>query len=539
MKTKNALRKIYAFASKHKYVSCAAAGGIYSLAFFCGHLFVTAFAGLVLFFLMAFEKCGNGFFPKKIFRKTFCFSLGFYIPLYSWFYVLYPFEAFGFSTAEGIFIVIAADIGLGVFHSLINSASFCLLYLFPKNTKLLPLGSGCCMMISEFIISNLGFLSFPWGIAAIGVYRFLPLIQIISVVGTYGIALIMGCFCASASVVCRGFRKKELLNTAAYIGVPLIIGGFLLLIPAGEKDNMQHLTVSCVQGNISSMEKWDSDRLDHIIETYVSLAEEAASGGAELVVLPESAIPARLTNSILIKFAYIAEKYETNIIVSGIAFNGDKKYNSVFLINSDGMLYSERYDKQHLVPFGEYIPLKETVTDIFPFVAEINLSSSAFSAGSGSKLFVLPVKEGEPSVTVCPLICFDSIFPSLARENCPSFYVVATNDSWYKDSPGVYQHEAQSVLRAIENGKWVARSANTGVSCFISPKGIIKGELAPLVKGITTEKITFDSSHTTVYAEAGDIILVIPFGFIIYSIGCAVYFRVKRKDENNGNNQTL
>lgn len=515
------------------------AGVCYSLAFFCGYLFVFAFIGLTAYFLIAFEKDGATFAPKKIFRKTLCFSLGFYIPLYSWFYVLYPFEAFGFTMAEGIFIVIAADAGLGLFHSLINSASFCLLYLFPKKTFLLPLGAGCCMMISEFVISNLGFLSFPWGIAAVGQYRFLPLIQIISVVGTYGIPLIMGCFCASASAVCLDFGKKKVLRAVEYIGIPLILGTVLLLVPAGKKSEMQSLTVSCVQGNISSMEKWESRRLSGIIETYTGLAEEAATAGADLVVLPESAIPTQLGNSILKKFTDIAEKHKTNMIVSGIIYENENKYNSLLFINPDGTLYDGRYDKRHLVPFGEYIPLEELLTKLLPFISDINLSSSPFSAGKKGETFLLASDDGAPEIRICPLVCFDSIFPSLARDEKPSFYVVATNDSWYEDSAGVYQHEAQSVLRAVENGKWVVRCANTGVSCFISPKGVIKGELAPLVKGITTEKITFDPSHTTLYAVLGDIILVIPFGFIIYSIGYAIYFRAKGKDEKNGNHQTL
>lgn len=539
MKIKNVFGKIYAFITKHKCISCAMAGVIYSLAFFCGYLFVFAFVGLTAYFVILLEKEENSFSPKKVFRKTLCFSLGFYIPLYSWFFVLYPFEAFGFSMAEGIFIVIAADIGLGVFHSLINSASFCLLYLFPKKTKLLPLGAGCCMIISEFVISNIGFLSFPWGIAAIGQYRFLPLIQIISVFGTYVIALVMGAFCASVPIVCRDFNKENLYRTLGYICVPLVLGIILLFVPTGKKENMQFLTVSCVQGNTSSMEKWDKSRLKNVVENYVSLTEQAASEGADLVVLPESAIPTTMTETIFGKFSDIAERYETCIIVSGIIVEDGKKYNSLLLINPDGTLYGERYDKQHLVPFGEYLPLEKVLTKLFPFISGMNLSSSPFTAGSEGTLLFLPTDEGEPHICIGPLICFDSIFPSLAREEWSSFFVVATNDSWYEDSPGVYQHEAHSVLRAIENGKWVVRCANTGISCFISPKGVIKGELAPMTRGITTEKIAFNSAHMTFYTTLGDIILAIPFGFIIYSIGYAIYFRTKRKDKGNGNNQTL
>ncbi len=536
MKIKNAFRKTYAFITKHKYVSCALAGGIYSLAFFYGYLFVFAFVGLTAYFVIALEKDENSFVPRKVFRKTLCFSLGFYIPLYSWFYVLYPFEAFGFSMAEGIFIVIAADIGLGVFHSLINSASFCLLYLFPKKPRLIPLGAGCCMMVSEFIIANLGFLSFPWGISAIGQYRFLPLIQIISVVGTFGIALVMGAFCASASVTCRDFSKKSLIRTLEYICVPLFLGTVLLFVPTENKENTQSLTVSCVQGNTSSMEKWDRSRLKNVVENYVSLTEQAASDGADLVVLPESAIPTTMTKSILNDFCAIAEKYETNILVSGIVVEDGKKYNSLFLVNSDGTLYDGRYDKRHLVPFGEYLPLGEVLAKVFPFISGLNLSSSPFTAGSESKLLFLPADDGEPSVCISPLICFDSIFPSLAREETPSFFVVATNDSWYKDSPGVYQHEAHSVLRAIENGKWVVRCANTGVSCFISPKGVIKNELAPMTKGITTQTIAFSTSGTTLYAKLGSVILIIPAALFIYSIVLTI---INRKDSNNGNHQAL
>ncbi len=515
------------------------AGVCYSLAFFCGYLFVFAFLGLFVYFLAAFEKDGGVFAPKKIFRKTLFFSLGFYIPLYSWFYALYPFEAFGFTMAEGIFIVIAADVGLGLFHSLINSASFCLLYLFPKKTSLLPVGAGCCMMISEFVISNLGFLSFPWGIAAVGQYRFLPFIQTVSLFGTYFIALIMGAFTCALAVACADFGKKRLVSAIGYIACPLLVGTFLLVIPSFSSSDGE-LTVACVQGNISSMEKWDTSRLNEIIETYRLLSEEAASSGVDLVVLPESAIPTTLTGSIIRNFTDIASEYGTPMIISGIVVENGKKYNSLLLINADGSLSGDRYDKRHLVPFGEYLPLKDTLMKILPFLGSINLSSSPFSAGKDGTSFRFE-NERLGDVSADALVCFDSIFPPLARSES-DFIIVATNDSWYEDSPGVYQHEAQSVLRAVENGKWLVRCANTGVSCFVSPVGVISGELAPLTKGVTTRKIELYSGRRTLYCVIGDLILALPLGFIIYSIGYAVYRRAGRakgKDEKNGNHQTL
>ena len=536
MKAKNTFTKINAFITKHKYISCAAAGALYSLAFFCGYLFVFAFLGLFVYFLIAFEKGEDGFVPKKIWRKTFCFSLGFYIPLYSWFFALYPFEAFDFTLSEGIVIVIAADIGLGLFHSLINSSAFCLLYLFPKKTALLPLGAGVCMTVSEFVISNIGFLSFPWGIAAVGQYRFLPLIQTVSVLGPYVIALITGAFCASLAAACREPVKTNVRRAVLYIVCPLLLGTLLLVLPVSGYD-VRNLTVSCVQGNIASMEKWDRAKLNENIESYRALAEEAASSGADLVVLPESAIPTAMTSKIVKGFSDVAEKYNTTLIISGIVYEKDKKYNSLLLIGPDGKISDERYDKRHLVPFGEYLPLESFLTKLLPSLKNINLSSSPFSAGDENN--VLHMNDG--NIRIGSLICFDSIFPSLARSDS-DLLVVATNDSWYEDSPGVYQHEAQSALRAVENGKWVVRCANTGISCFISPKGVISGELAPLTEGITTKTINVALGHDTLYGSIGDVILVFPLCFIIYSLAFAIYKSVlnaKRKDKDNGNHQTL
>lgn len=516
---KAAFNKIYAALYARSAFWCVVSGMIYSLSFFRGYLFVFGFIGLFLFYLKLFEGDHSAPAVNMPFRKTFFFSAGFFIPLYSWFFVLYPFEAFSFTKTQGMLIVIFADIGLGLLHAAMMSLCFLLLKIFPKNKYLLPVGAGFCMMLFEWI-SSLGPLAFPWGTAAVGQYMFLPLIQNVSLFGLFFIALIINLFAAALSLFVKYPAKKLLIYAVFALNIPIITGTVMLQIPHAEATAIKTATL---QGNVLSMEKWNESRLDGIIERYEKLAEEAAENGAKLIVLPESAIPSDYDYAIYKRFADIAQQYNCTILMSALTRDGNIKYNSVFAIYPDGG-ESETYSKRHLVPFGEYLPFRKLLVEVLPFLEDLNLSSSPYTAGSSSVIML------EDGTTIGCLICFDSIFAPLAvdsAEKGAELMLVSTNDSWYEDSPAVYQHMAHSVLRAVETGKWLVRAANTGISCYISPDGFIYDQTEPLTETIAYHTVYTNSSRT-LYSRIGDSIMLLPMLYILISLLYILKKKVKR-----------
>ena len=247
------------------------------------------------------------------------------------------------------------------------------------------------------------------------------------------------------------------------------------------------MRLAVVQGNIEQDRKWSPAMRLETIDTYTRLSEEAAArkeGSPILLVWPETALPfpisdnpyyRRLKNSLLTK--------QKIWLLSGAPFYkeaADKKkqlakkvdsYNSAYLFMPGGDI-AGRYDKQHLVPFGEYVPLSDYLPLPGPFVENIGNFSS------GTPVSPLP----GPGAAIGVLICFESIFPELAREWASSganLLVNITNDAWFGRSSAPWQHLSMAVFRAVENRRSLARAANTGVSAIIDPLGRMAG-VSPL-----------------------------------------------------------
>lgn len=515
--------RFYAAAYRRRRLWCLFSGALYSLAFLRGELFLFGFIGLFLLFLRLFKREENSFAPERPFNSALWFGFGFFVPLYTWLTALYPFETFGFTPAQGVFVVIAGVFGIGAFHALLLALPFLLIRFVPQRPLLLPLGAACCYMAGEWLMS-IGTLAFPWGMAAVGQYRFLPLLQNASLFGARYITLIMCLFTASLALLVRLKSRGLVITACVSLMVPLITGAVLLAVPSAEGAEIK---AAAVQGNELSMEKWDSLKLKENINKYISLTETAAQNGAGLIVLPETAFPCRFDDSIRSRVAAITSKYGCTVIVGALETENGCEYNALFAVYPDGTS-GEMYYKRRLVPFGEFLPCRDLLMNVLPFLQSMNLSSLDLTAGTESVL----IKYGE-GAGICCFVCFDSVFPRLA-EGDADLFCVATNDSWFKDTAGIYQHMAHSALRAVENGKWLIRAANTGVSCFISPKGVIAQATEPLTEAVIYGTV-YTSDRRTLYSYVGDIIMLVPLCFIAF---CAAQKTVSavRKHKNKERN---
>ncbi|MBI5557369.1 MAG: apolipoprotein N-acyltransferase [Deltaproteobacteria bacterium] len=233
-------------------------------------------------------------------------------------------------------------------------------------------------------------------------------------------------------------------------------------------------TVTVIQANIEQDQKWLPEKQRDAVETYINMTTQGVAGHPpDLVIWPETAMPfhppaSPLFPEILARTVF-AGQYS---LLAGAPYFQERAgdfdlYNSGVLVRPDGG--QALYFKQHLVPFGEYVPL----SDILPLPGPVVESVGNFKAGEKAE----PLPDGKARLGI--LICFESIFPDLARKeaaNGANMLVNMTNDAWFGRSSASIQHLAMVVLRAVENRRSLARAANTGISCFIDPAGHISQE---------------------------------------------------------------
>jgi apolipoprotein N-acyltransferase len=276
--------------------------------------------------------------------------------------------------------------------------------------------------------------------------------------------------------------------------------------------------VAAVQGNISSTDKW-SGGADKILEIHAKYTREASEKGAKIVVWSETALPYNFfKNEYIHTFVSdLARECNVTILVSTFTEYQNRSWqlrNSLIAVNPDGTFGEEMYFKQRLVPFGEFVPMRELIEVLIPPLTEIGMLQEDLIAGEEST--VLETNEG---IFGCG-ICFDSIYEDIIRESTlggAQVIAISTNDSWFADSAALYMHNSQSVLRAIENGRDVVRSANTGISSIIDPMGNIKSSLSANQEGVIVDEV-YMRDNLTVYTVIGNV-----FIYICIVVICAAF----------------
>jgi len=227
--------------------------------------------------------------------------------------------------------------------------------------------------------------------------------------------------------------------------------------------------VAVVQGNIEQAVKWNRDYQLRTLEVYETLTGEWAGAGTELVVWPETAMPFFFQDGDgkQRRIRQLARETGAYLLLGSPSYrdkDGAVRYgNSAFLVSPEGEI-TGKYDKVHLVPFGEYVPLKK----LFDFMEKLVAGVGDFAPGEGWN--PLSMRRG----TLGVLICYEGIFPEISRtykRKGARLLVNITNDGWYGTSSAPYQHLAMSLFRAVENRLYLVRSANTGISALISPAG--------------------------------------------------------------------
>ena len=320
------------------------------------------------------------------------------------------------------------------------------------------------------------FGGFPWELLGYSLYRFPLFLQAADLTGVYGVSFLIVLINAAFYLFLFprqggwGFpRFRPLAVTALLLLVWLGYGYHRLGSLAEQIAAAPKLQVAVVQGNIKQGDKWNPQIVKDTLERYRRLTSQIQ--GARLIIWPETAAPFffRPPSDLSQHLEAIARESRGRLLFGSLAFennpSGERFFNSAYLLDFQGK-EAGRYDKTHLVPFGEYVPLQRLLFFIPKLVPVIG----DFATGPAGA--TLPLPEGK----VGPLICFESIFPGLSRahvQNGSQLLVNITNDAWFGKTAAAYQHMSMAVLRAVENRVSLARAANTGVSAFIGPDGRI------------------------------------------------------------------
>lgn len=360
---------------------------------------------------------------------------------------------------------------------------------------------------------------FPWESLGYSQFTVLPVIQIADITGVYGVSFLL------VMVNCTVFSLLvSLIYKRAISYKKMVVAFMLLIISLGygwvrlslvKQDQGVAIKVALIQGNIPQDVKWDPAFLDKTMEIYSRLTMKTAPQKPELIIWPEAATPFYFQSEkpYQEQVATLMSKTGAYLLLGSPAWertaDSMQYFNSAFLVSPDGRIQG-RYDKIHLVPYGEYVPLKQ----FFPFIEKMVEGIGDFSSGKETAVLHFP---GGAFGT---LICYEIIFPDLVRKfakNGATFLVNITNDAWFGRTAAPYQHLSMAVLRAVENRRPVARAANTGISAFIDADGSIM-QSTDLFTPAAITGIILKRTVKTFYTWYGDVFayLCIVISFVLF-----------------------
>lgn len=358
---------------------------------------------------------------------------------------------------------------------------------------------------------------FPWIPLGNTMVTLLPIAQLASVVGVYGLTIFVALLNTGFTVAAIAAGRQRMITAASTIAVIAgvsIWGGMRL--SADELTHGTPIKVGLIQGNIAQNDKWNPARATMILDRYLKLSEQAVTNGAQFVIWPEASTPFYFEEDISGgQVRGLARTLGVPVLLGSDEFEDgppQKYYNSAFMLDTHGTT-AAIYRKIHLVPFGEYVPFQNLLFFVGPLVEAV----SAFSAGT--RVTMLPV-EGH---MVSTAICYEVTYPQLAREAVregSEMLTTITNDAWYGESSAAFQHFEMATMRAIEQGRYLVRSANTGISGIIDPYGrvLIRTNLFETVAVVGEARFV---QAKTVYATIGDLAVFLSAAIVVVALAWA------------------
>jgi apolipoprotein N-acyltransferase len=406
---------------------------------------------------------------------------------------------------------------------LVNFALIAFLALFPAVfatvTRRIVIAHGRPALMAAplvWVATELGrthlFTGFPWVLLGYSQTTVLPIAQFASLFGVYGVSMIVVAVGAALALVANGRsdsgtadRRERFSPLVVVFTVVVAIALWGSRRAAGAEWTRagEPIRVGLIQGNVDQAEKQNPARADEIFVSYLRMTRQALGQGAEFIVWPESSTPFLFEEDIAAsgQIRTVARQAKVSILIGSDQIErrpgAFTYYNSAFLVGPDGSS-GAAYRKMHLVPFGEYVPLKRVLFFAAPLVEAV----SDFSAGDDPVL--LPVGNHKISTS----ICYEVVYPDLVRRfvaGGSEMLTTITNDAWFGPTSAPYQHFEQASMRAIEEGRYMVRAANTGVSGIVDPYGRVLESTDIFQAAVLVGEARFLRT-STFYARHGDIL---------------------------------
>ena len=513
------------------------AGALSALAFAPFDVFPVLFATVPVFVWLidgttAPEGAGRGRAVLSAFRVGWCFGFGFFVAGLWWLGAAFLVDAGQFALLMP-FAVVALPAGLAVLWGLGAAAARAVW------TDGWPriLVFAVALSAAEWLRGNI-LTGFPWNAFGYALAPTPVMMQSASVVGLWGLTFAAFLIFAAPAALAGPEGRRPGLALAAFAVFLLaahVLFGVVRL--AGADIAMTGERISIVQPALDQSEKWQTANEDEIVRRYLDLSdgttapERTGVGSASILVWPESAFPFLLTERPAVLAAIAALLPEGTTLVTGAA-RGEpsvdrdipsRVFNSIYVIDADGQI-RDAYDKVHLVPFGEYLPFRPLFDAIG--VRQLVALPGGFEAGSRRRTMTVP-----PLPPFGPLICYEIIFTGEATDPAdrPRWLLNLTNDTWFGDTPGPYQHFVQARLRAVEEGLPLVRAANSGISAIVDPYGRVTASLGLGARGIV-DGILPEPIPPTIQARFGNLILLL---LVVFSLAVLAAKRLTRHPNRN------
>ncbi len=451
---------------KNKIISAILAGAFGALAFAPVYFVLALPISLSIFYLML-EEIGEK--KKEFFWLGFAFGFWHFLAGTYWIAISLLVDAASFAWLIPFAITLIPS-ALAVYLGLFAVFYKIIIKKFKLNIASQKIMVFALLWLGFEILRSTLFTGFPWNLVGYAWMFSVYTSQLAGIFGIYGLSLLA----VLISLLPILFIRKRVFFDKVFAVILVMFFAANLLYGYCKIDESKIISSSkklrLVQANIKQEMKWDaSEKYDNLLK-HIEMSKEKGFKDISAVIWSETSVPYVIEDG-----SDLVAKLKEAVPPNGFLLTGalrlnyqDKEktimtdaWNSVFAIDEGGIVGF--YDKRHLVPFGEYVPLQKYL----PFITKITEGAVGFSEGKGSKTMMIG------GLSFNPLICYEGIFTNeiLDQEPRPNLLVNLTNDAWFGNSSGPYQHFDMVRMRAIEYGIPIARAANTGITAFIDPFG--------------------------------------------------------------------
>ncbi len=434
---------------------------------------------------------------RAAFLVGWAFGFGFFVPGLYWI-------AFALTVdlAAYFWMIPFAVAGLPAVLAVFTGLAMLALHMLPVAGLSRVLAFAVLWGLSEWLRGQM-FTGFPWQLVGYGWVAWAPVLQSVSVIGIYGLSLLtVAATALPAALVDRSGASWSRAGILACLGALVLFCGIAAAgaVRLGDRvEDVPGVRLRLVQPNIAQTDKWNPELAPEHFALHLALSQRPGPQPVTHVIWPETAVPYAVGRNPPVRKAIASATPPGGLVVTGTPRFADAPrrqiWNSLAAIDDEGAIVGT-FDKFHLVPFGEYVPLR----GILP-IEKITPGRLDFSPGPGPRTLALP---GLPPVS--PLICYEVIFPGAVTDpdpdaERPRWLLNLTNDAWYGNTAGPHQHFAITRTRAVEEGIPLVRVATTGISGVVDPHGRVVASLALGVQGVVDSPLPMSLAELTPFAR--------------------------------------